>query len=194
MGCEQYMDDQDFVAAIRDGGTSMEKAMSCLYKHYRERALALGKKMVNPMSGQQDDIPDLLHDAFLIMVDKVRYGGYNDGSLLHFWVGIAKGLLRNKMKRDARMHLVDDTTLIDKRDRDSPEVQMLSEEKRQILDDILSQLGSRCKKVLMLWAGGYSMREIAQKAGLSSEAMARKTKYKCKNKLMDYIDETGINL
>jgi RNA polymerase sigma factor (sigma-70 family) len=79
-------------------------------------------------------------------------------------------------------------------DFDSPEHQLLNQEKRQVLDAALSKLGERCKKVLLMWAGGYSMEEIASALDLSSEAMARKTKYKCKNQLMEFLDHTDLDL
>jgi RNA polymerase sigma factor (sigma-70 family) len=128
------------------------------------------------------------------MIEKIRDGGYNEGSLLHFWIGITKGLLRNKLKRDARTDLTEDSQQYDKADFESPEYLLLNDERREILDQVLSRLGDRCKKILLMWAGGYSMEEIAATLDLSSEAMARKTKYKCKNQLMELLDNTTLDL
>ena len=188
MGCEQYHSDGDFVRGILKGGASLELATECLYRAYRKRVLVSVQSYVGYRSGQHTDVQDLLQDAFLVMIEKIRFGGYKDGSLLHFWIGITKGLLRNKMKRDARTDLVEDTLAFDQDDTDSPESLMISDERRQLLDSLLDRLGDRCKRVLILWANGYSMREIADKLDLSSEAMARKTKYKCKSQLLELVD------
>ena len=128
------------------------------------------------------------------MIEKIRDGGYNAGSLLHFWIGIARGLLRNKLKRDARTSLIEDDHEYDRVDFETPESQLLDDERKAILEGVLSQLGPRCKKVLMMWAGGYTMEEIAQALDLSSEAMARKTKYKCKNQLIGLMDNTRFDI
>ena len=92
------------------------------------------------------------------------------------------------------MDLVDDSLQLDQSDLDSPENQLISEERRTMLNQLLSRLGERCKRVLILWASGYSMREIAEKLELSSEAMARKTKYKCKSQLMEMVEGVDIDL
>lgn len=188
MNCKKFDNDGDYVRAIKCGGAELHVASECLYRAYRESVLTHVRNYVGYKSGQHEDVKDLLHDAFLVMVEKIRFGGYKDGVLLHFWIGITKGLLRNKMKRDAKMDLVDDTLQLDQQDMDSPEYQLISQEKHALLDQLLERLGERCKRVLRLWASGYSMREIADKLEFSSEAMARKTKYKCKNRLLDIVD------
>lgn len=194
MSCSRFASDADYVRAIQEGGASLHLATDCLYRAYRSRVLISVQSYVGYKSGQHDDINDLLQDAFLVLIEKIRFGGYKDGSLVHFWIGITKGLLRNKMKRDARMDLVDDNLQLDQADSDSPEYQLISEERKETLDQLLSRLGERCKNVLILWASGYSMREIAEKLNLSSEAMARKTKYKCKSQLLDMVDGMDIDL
>ncbi|MDX1478057.1 MAG: sigma-70 family RNA polymerase sigma factor [Saprospiraceae bacterium] len=194
MGCDQYATDPDFVNGILQGGNSRERAVECLYRKYRRRVLVSVQTYVGYKSGQHTEIQDLVQDAFLVMVEKICFGGYNDGALVHFWIGITKGLLRNKMKRDARMDLVEDPIAFDQHDAASPEFLMISDQRRQLLESLLSRLGERCKDVLILWANGYSMREIADKLGLSSEAMARKTKYKCKSQLLEMVKGVEIDI
>lgn len=188
MNCKEYHSDQDYVQAIRTGGSRQEHAIDCLYRAFRQDVLNMIRSYLHFRSGIQEDAPDMIQDAFLVMVEKIRDGGYNEGSLVHFWTGITKGLLRNKLKRDARMDLTDDHRQFDQQDDSSPEFILLDAEQKSTLNQILDQLGPKCKQVLLLWAGGYTMEEIAQRAELSSEAMARKTKYRCKNQLMELID------
>ena len=82
------------------------------------------------------------------------------------------------------MNLVDDPLQFDGNDIDSPESVMISLQQHEILDSKLDEIGERCKKVLMMWARDYSMKEITSELDFSSEAMARKTKFKCKQKLV----------
>jgi RNA polymerase sigma factor (sigma-70 family) len=194
MSCSHYTSDQDYVTDIREGGYAMQRASDCLYRAYRTPVIAMVRSFLRVRSGVEADALDLVQDAFLVMLEKIRGDGYKDGSLLHFWTGITKGLLRNKFKRDARMDLTDDPRVLDEEDSVSPEHILLSQEKKAVLDAVLDKLGGRCKDVLLLWAGGYSMEEIAARTGLSSEAMARKTKYRCKNQLMDLLDQISVAL
>jgi RNA polymerase sigma factor (sigma-70 family) len=194
MNNQVYNSDEDFVSAIRKGGRSGEHAVDSLYRKYRDSTLSKTRSYLRFRSGIEDDAQDVAQDAFLIMVEKIRDGGYNEGSLLHFWIGITRGLLRNKHKRDARTDLTEDSQQYDSADVESPEQVLLHEERREVLDQVLSKLGERCKKVLLMWAGGYSMEEIAETLELSSEAMARKTKYKCKNQLMELMNNIDLDL
>jgi RNA polymerase sigma factor (sigma-70 family) len=194
MSYTEYTSDEDFVRDIRRGGSSLERATDSLYRTYRNSTLTKVRSYLRFRKGIEDDALDVVQDAFMVMIEKIRDHGYNEGSLLHFWIGIARGLLRNKLKRDTRTDLIEDSSQYDQADFESPEHLLLDDEKRHRLDRILSQLGERCKKVLLMWAGGYSMEEIAETLELSSEAMARKTKYKCKNQLMELLDNTDLNL
>ena len=194
MVCEQYTEDGDYVAALRSGGSRREHATDCLYRAYRDNVVSRLQRYVGYLSGQHDEMRDLVQDAFIIMIDKISGSGYNDGSLIHFWLGIAKGLLRNKMKRDTRMDLVDDSLKFDGVGVDSPESELIIKERNQMLDVLLDQLGQRCKTVLLLWANGYSMREITEKMDFSSETMARKTKFKCKEKLVQLVADSQLKI
>lgn len=187
MNCTEYASDQDYVRDIRKGGRAQDRAIDCLYRAHRPDVLNMVRSFLRFRSGIQDDAADMVQDAYLIMVEKIRDGGYNQGSLVHFWTGITKGLLRNKLKRDARTDLTDDHNQFEETDIATPEFLLLDAEEKSRLEQILDRLGPKCKQVLMLWAGGYSMEEIASEMELSSEAMARKTKYRCKNQLMELI-------
>lgn len=193
MSCNRYASDEDYVEDIRKGGSTGQQASDCLYRTYHARVLDYMQRYVGPWSGQQEDVRDLLQDAYLLMIKKIRFGGYNHGSLVHFWTGIAKGMLKNKVRRDARTDLKEDNSAFDVVDFSTPEEWVMNKEQERILMGLLESLGERCRDVLMLWAAGYSMREIVEKTGISSEAMARKTKFRCKNKLVALIKERNID-
>lgn len=193
MNRSHYETDEEFVLAIRAGGHRNAHAVDILYRTHMNTVVQQVQRYVGYKSRQLGDVRDLAQDAFIIMEEKIRLGGYNDGSLLHFWIGIAKGLLRNKMKKDAKTNLVDDTLQFDKVDGESPESLLVDQQRAEMLDALLDELGTRCKEVLKLWSRSYSMREITEIVGFSSEAMARKTKFKCKKKLIDLLDSRDID-
>ena len=176
-------DDESIVVAIRKGGPANESARGKLYRRYRDKVIDQIRYSLHKWGGNQEDTYDLLHDAFMVMIKKITDGGYKQGSLLHFWTGIAKGLLSNKLRRDWKLDLTDDELSLDGIDPHSPEMIYLDEERKGHIHQLLSTLGSRCHKVLMLWMNNYSMQEIADALSLSSDAMARKIKHQCMKKL-----------
>ena len=194
MSCTRFKTDNDYATALRAGGRDFDTAADCLYRTYRDKALSQLQRYVGYKSRQWEEIPDLLQDAFIILTEKVCSGGYNDGSLLHFWIGIAKGLLRNKVKKDSKLDLVDDTLKFDSAGGKSPESILIDAQTSEMIHAVLDRIGSRCKQVMLLWARGYSMREIKEELDFSSEAMARKTKFKCKKKLLEVLDTTSFDL
>ena len=143
MNSTEYKTDEEFVNALRSGGRIRDQAPDGLYRRDNKQAVAALQRYVGYHSGQHDEVRDLVQDAFITMVEKICDGGYNDGSLLHFWIGIAKGYLRNKVKRDARMNLVDDPLQFDGKDIESPESLMISLQQREILDGLLGVLPRR---------------------------------------------------
>lgn len=60
---------------------------------------------------------------------------------------------------------------------------------REVMDKALSGIGERCKKILLMFYNGFSMKEIAESFGFSSEETARKEKYKCQEKFKQYLIE-----
>ena len=49
--------------------------------------------------------------------------------------------------------------------------------------------GKNCKEVLMLWAYGYKMKEIANIMNYKSDNMAKKKKYKCFKELLEFLEQ-----
>ena len=187
-----FPEDSDLVEAIKQGGESMEKASSALYRRYRNTVLRKLLTTIRFRRGQQEDAEDLLHDGFLILIEKIKLDSYEPGSLPNFWNGICIGLYRNKSKRDQRTTLTDDNSQIDKIDSFDPSQRMEEKQRHGILDNFLVQLGGNCKAVMELSFAGYSMKEIANKLDLASDGMARKIKYNCKKDLIKLIKESGL--
>ena len=186
------IDDRDLLLQIRQGGSISDRATETLYRRHRNEVLFKVEKMIRYRKGQQADASDLVQDAYIIMLDKVRSEDYEEGPVDHFWIGIAHGLFRNKQKRDYRVTFVDDHSKIDGENHLTPETELENKERSEIFDQLLEKVGDKCKKIMKLVISGYSMREIAEKMELPSEGMARKTKYQCKKKLVELVKELNL--
>lgn len=188
------MNDKDIIEGIKQGGKSLERSREILYRKYSPRALQGIRAFITTWNGQDDDAMDLLHDSFLVMVDKMRHGGYKMGPLLHFWVGIARGIFRNKIRRDRKVRHGDEQFKASEIIDPGPEELFLQEETEALLSEMMNMLGEKCFRVLRMWMEDYSMKEIMDEMGMSSEVMVRKTKFKCKEKLIELIESHNINL
>ena len=63
---------------------------------------------------------------------------------------------------------------------------------RELFLEFLGKLGPTCQQVLLDWAEGYNMAEIAKRARLSDAHTASVTKYKCLKKLTKMVKEFGF--
>jgi len=70
----------------------------------------------------------------------------------------------------------------------TPETLLIDHSKKEIITTLLERLGRNCKEVLLHWANGYKMAEIADIMKYKSEGMVRKKKYQCFKELLSIIE------
>ena len=71
----------------------------------------------------------------------------------------------------------------------TPKNKFWNREQIAILDQLLNELGEKCKKILSLWKQNYSMTEIAKMVGMEKEAQARLQKYRCMQSLVKKVEQ-----
>jgi DNA-directed RNA polymerase specialized sigma24 family protein len=143
-------------------------------------------------SGTEDDGIMIFHDAIIAFVKKV----FSDHSFeLHtslsgYIFGIAKLLWLSKLKKNKKTPTIQADEIVNLGSDDDIDIQcFINKDKSNILHKIMSHLRSNCREVLMYWAGGYSMQEIADLLGYKSEGMARKKKCECFKELIKWLEE-----
>ena len=70
---------------------------------------------------------------------------------------------------------------------DSVEHKLLDTERRGQLELIFDRLKEKCKEVLLAWANGYAMQEIAEQLAYTSAQVAMNKKNKCLKELHQMI-------
>jgi DNA-directed RNA polymerase specialized sigma24 family protein len=108
--------------------------------------------------------------------------------MLWFWLGIARNILFNQIKKNGRINLVEDCTEFYGYHNHTQESILLQEEDDQHLENCLRRCGGRCYDILMMWVNNYPMEEIARRVNLSGPAMARKKKHQCLKKLKELLE------
>lgn len=142
------------------------------------------------MSGQprhQESVEDLLHDAYIVMIEKISAGADIQQNVPAFWAGIARFLFLNRHRKESRVILVMDPAEAYAGLAPSPEDLYVDREAEDRLAATFACLDSRCQQILRLWIERYSMLEIAQLMQLSSPAMARKIKHICFQRWKDLL-------
>lgn len=188
-----YSGDDIFILDIRAGGLVAETAIASLYSRYRRRVYHLLRRIIKRHHDFRGTPEDLVHDSFILMIQKIQFENLNVRSLRGYWLGTAKNLFLNQLKKDERIVGVYESEEKYGLNEDSPEILYLSREKEEQMAYTFSQLGSRCREILLLWINQYTMPEIAEQLNLSTVAMARKLKYGCFKKLKELI-KTGYKM
>lgn len=183
----QYTD-KELIAAIKSGGTERQRAIRYIYneKGFSQKIIQFVKKN----SGNFHDGQDVFHEGIIVLDRNIRQDKFRGESALSSYLySICRFHWMNQIRKKAKMDYTEDQQRLDEVETENPESKVMSEERKNLLQKVISQLGERCQKILELWKLSYSMAEIAKKLGLSSAAMARKNKYRCHKSLMKYLEE-----
>lgn len=142
--------------------------------------------------GANDIELDHLYNETLVALIKTGFASKNvfalTGDLEPYLMGIARNLWYQECKKQKREISLPEA-ISDQTADEQPVAEeiFLTKERYALLHDVLDKLRSNCRAVLMHWANGFSMIEIAEKLGYQSEGMARKKKSQCLAELNDFL-------
>lgn len=179
--------DEQYLIAIRTGGLAGDRAIIWLYSYYHKEVKSTISDMIRLHPGCKTEADDMVHDAFLVMLHKIQFESIHATSLKSFWIGIARRLTLNQVKKNGRISLVEDPEEFYGTVDATPESIYLTKEKNQLFENYLNHIGHRCKELLLFWMAQYTMDEIASRLNLSGAPMARKVKHMCFKKLKKLV-------
>lgn len=137
---------------------------------------------------------DILHDAVIILVKKIRDNAYNpaESAPATYLIAIAKNLIANQLrhKRSSPELLLDDSLEISD---DHTHAYLEGRERRELLESLLDTLGNPCAQLIRLkYLDGYRDEEIlAQNLTHYTTPMALRSKRsKCFQKLVELATAT----
>lgn len=182
------MDSSEAIRLIRSGKKGRDQVITELYQNAQ---LYDGvKKYVRSNGGSEEDFRDVYNQVLMQFVKTVlrRDDLQIKSNLTTYLIGVARytwyGVIRDRKKHQ---HEVIDTQL-NIASGASPVELVIDMNQRDLIASLLVRMGKNCKEILLLWANGVAMKEIAQQLNYKSEMMARKKKYKCFKALTDYIE------
>lgn len=181
---------EEVFSLIRGSKTTREQCIRQILLD--EKYNASINKIVRERSGHKEDVVFILHHTLVSFMKQVleKRDLIIEGNLYGYLNGIAKFIWLGELRKKKK--LADRETSFTYETHDiatsSHEITLLNTERNKVLGDVLTLLGEKCKAVLSLWAGGYSMKEIAEQTGYNSESVARKKKFQCMKSLSKYLD------
>lgn len=144
------------------------------------------KSFVMSHNGTSEDYEDLLNDSILLFIKSCIKDNLNiTTNLKSYLFGVVRNQWYSKLRRDGiKVKIFNKPELeVITVENSNAELLLISNERSNCLNKIISLLGPACRKVLTLWANNLSMKKIAKKLSLSSEGAARKKKYDCMKNL-----------
>ena len=142
-------------------------------------------------SGDVTDAETIFHDAIVTFVKTVF--SKEDFKLtvhLHGYLsGVARNLWMNALRKKKRHGTVSiDHASNTEAGEDNMKL-LLKDERGKIIQLVLDEMRKNCKAVLMHWASGFKMDEIATKLGYKSGSVVKKKKSECMKELYSYLRE-----
>lgn len=172
---------------VRAGKSERDQAVKLLY--FDKMIVSDISRIVHSGGGDRDDVK-IVHSEALMQFVKTAVGNAElaiAGSLRGYIVGIAKFVWYKKVTKKTKHRVQDIDEQHNITDGIAVDDLVIKMENSHLLQDLLTKMGETCKEVLMHWAHGFKMAEIAKMVGYSGEAMAKKKKYQCMKKLLAYI-------
>ena len=182
------IDTSKILSKVRSGKAGRDEIITMLYNDQVLRSKI--ESIVMKYGGKKSDVHTIFNNVLIQFVKTVvKNRDLNIQSSLHAYLcGIAKFNWLNEYKKEEKHKTEDIDDQYDLSSDVTPESLLIKQGRLDLLKEVLLGLGRNCKEVLMYWANGYSMQEIADMMDYKSDMMARKKKYKCFKELLSYLE------
>lgn len=177
----QYWSDNDIITAIRQGAHKSNTALEFIYKAWRPYYTSV----IIRMGGTIEDVQECLSWSLTKLerrvknpefrLQKVPLRVYFTAILKHEW-------FKFKKKEPIFEDISSFSTINNDYENDYWDI-------RQDIQELIGQMGEKCRKVLTFWYEGFTMREIATLVGLSSEQTAKNAKLNCHKTLIQLLSK-----
>lgn len=176
--------DTEILSLIRKGED--DRALSYLYK----KVLPKIKHLIYTNNGDHDEAYDIFQDAIMIFYKQVKLDKYKDEyEIAGFIYSVSRNLWINRVKRKNKSVGLSDAVSSLEADHNALE-DLVTKEREELIIKMLSDLGERCKELLLYSIfHKFSMKEICEKMGFSTENAAKTRNYKCKQKLIELVKD-----
>jgi RNA polymerase sigma factor (sigma-70 family) len=152
------------------------------------------RRLVLTNNGTDEDARDLFQDVLMVLFQKARDENFIlTCALGTFLYSVSRFLWLKELNRRKRISnkLVDHEDFVDA----DADIDMINEKNERMVfyRKYYEKLSESCRKVLSLFAEGYSIAEITTVMGYKSDQHTRNRRYRCKLSLINSIkNELGL--
>lgn len=177
--------DSDILATIRSGSDGK------IFEQLYVRIFYKVKSMIIKSGGDEEEARDIFQDAVLTFYKQVKLDKYKHNTEIDGYIyTVSRNAWYNRLKVKNRHTAIDETYNTKEDDSGTPESNYFDSEKSNHLYQALEKLGDRCKELLINTIyHGFSMQQVCEKMGFSSENAAKTKNYKCKQRLIKVVNE-----
>lgn len=178
--------DEQLIQDILSGGRDEEQAIAYLLK----RDFPKISHLVVQRNGSVEDAEDIIQEAIGVLLFNIKRKTFKGESTISTYLfAICKGMWYKRFQKYVREKNYQSSLQIDDRDDQTPEVQILDEEQKKLLEKLFDQLKEGCKEVLFRWSVGESMDDIARSLSFKNSQIAMNKKNKCLNELHERMEQ-----
>ena len=177
--------DDAMIRAIQSGGRNGDRAIAQIL----DREMGKIQSLVRQRGGSETDGEDVALEGVTAVVLNIRRGSFRGESAISTYLfAICKGIWYKRSQRRQRETEVKDQLVVVETDEQTPAMSLMDEEQKGLLQQLFARLREKCSEVLFLWAGGYSMEEIAGQLTYSNAQVAMNKKNKCLKQLHSLME------
>jgi RNA polymerase sigma factor (sigma-70 family) len=185
----KQLTDEAIIRAIRSGGRAGDHAIAQLL----DREMGKIQALVRQRGGNDADGEDVALEGVTALVLNIRRETFRGESAIGTYLfAICKGIWYKRSQRQRRETEVKDQLVVVETDTRTPELSLMDEEQKGLLRQLFARLREKCSDILFLWAGGYSMDEIAGQLDYGSAQVAMNKKNKCLKQLHGLMENDHV--
>jgi RNA polymerase sigma factor (sigma-70 family) len=184
----KLLNDEEIVDALRSADdVRRQEALFVLFKSSDLRNKIF--RYVFDQGADAETAREIFQFALVTFEQKVRTGAFEKRSGVHTYIlGIVKWHLLNERRKKSRITEFNPLTHAGAAFVEPVEDALSDEMRNAALYQIIDQLGERCRKLLPRWAQNAAPEEIAREFGFSSPEMAKKETYRCRQKMIAFVE------
>lgn len=184
MGLPKTHPDQKFIVALLQND---HKMIALIYERCAPKVIGYIKKN----SGSESQARDIIQESLITIYDQAKTKNLQLScpfDAYFFLVCKRKWFNDLKKKRPDGVTIQDEITSIDAEVQAQAQETSLYDNRSSLFNEMLSQMGERCKEIIKLSFSLKSMEEVAQKLGVTY-GYVRKKKSLCIGKLTELVQE-----
>jgi len=176
-------EDKKLIDDILEGGIRKRRACNQLLKDHIRYIYSL---LIGKLNLTEDDAYTVYHDSWVKVLESIEARTFRGNSKLstYFYTTLYRTGLNfsNRIKREPQKESTDILVHLED-ERVSPSKSLEVSDQIKALEPMMNSLGNNCKDILLKWADGYNMKEIAQILGLANAKVVKARKSQCLKKL-----------